>query len=101
MALTNAAALIASNRVVIFSMNGCPYCVKVKKLLNGLSKEVSSYELDTGADGARVHAEIVKATGHETFPAVYIAGQFIGGCDDTVALQQSGQLDKLLAAPKE
>ena len=36
-------------------------------------------------------------TGRRTVPQIFINDQPIGGCDDLYALEQSGQLDNLLA----
>jgi len=35
--------------------------------------------------------------GHTTVPQIVINGEHVGGCDDLVAPERSGQLDKLLA----
>jgi glutaredoxin 3 len=41
---------------------------------------------------------IQKAHGRSTFPQIFIGDRHIGGCDDLMALERSGQLDRLLAA---
>lgn len=35
-----------------------------------------------------------------TFPQLYIAGEFVGGCDIATQMSTSGELQKLLAAAK-
>ena len=37
-----------------------------------------------------------KASGRKTVPQVFIDGRHIGGCDDTHALDEAGELDKLI-----
>lgn len=38
----------------------------------------------------------VRANGRRTVPQVFIDDKHIGGCDDTHALDASGELDKLI-----
>jgi monothiol glutaredoxin len=35
-----------------------------------------------------------------TFPQLYVNGEFVGGCDITTQLRESGELASLLAAPR-
>jgi len=39
-------------------------------------------------------------TGWPTFPMIFVKGTFVGGADDLAKLEASGELDKLLAAPR-
>lgn len=89
--------LIASNKVVIFSWVNCPYCKKAKALFEGLTKDVTVYQLDQMANGDNIHQEIIDATGQETVPAVYIKGRMIGGFSDSDALHRAGKLTDLLS----
>ena len=41
--------------------------------------------------------EMVNRTGRRTVPQIFIGGRHIGGCDDLLAFERSGQLDKLLS----
>ena len=38
----------------------------------------------------------LRANGKRTVPQVFIGGKHIGGCDDTHALDENGELDKLI-----
>jgi glutaredoxin 3 len=40
----------------------------------------------------------VKAGGRSTVPQIFIGPKHVGGCDDLYALEESGNLDPLLAA---
>ena len=91
------AQLVGANQVVIFSWVRCPFCVKAKQLLGGLSKDVATYDLDQLPEGNALHEEIVKATQHETVPAVWINQQFIGGFSEVDALHKQGKLVSMLA----
>ena len=89
--------MIASNKVVIFSWVQCPYCVKAKQLFASLSKEVTAYEIDKMPEGGAIKTEIEKKFKHDTVPAVFIKGQFIGGFSDCDALHKQGKLVPMLA----
>lgn len=48
------------------------------------------------ADGAAVQDALEKVTGRSTVPQVFVGGQHVGGCDDTLAAEASGELARLL-----
>jgi len=39
-------------------------------------------------------------TGWPTFPMIFVKGVLVGGADDLEKLEKSGELDKMLAAPR-
>lgn len=81
--------------VEIYTTKVCPYCVRAKNLLN--AKDVDFIEHDvTGNDEAR-EALVKKSGGLRTVPQIFINGQPIGGCDNLYALEEKGELDRLLA----
>lgn len=51
-----------------------------------------------GKEGDAIHEEIIKATGHDTVPAIYIDGKLIGGFSDADALNKAGKLKELIQA---
>ena len=53
-------------------------------------------QLDERQDGEAIQDYLNQITGGRSVPRVFIGGKFIGGGDDTVAKQQSGELKKLL-----
>jgi len=79
--------------VVVYSKDNCPFCVGVKNLLEG--KNVTFKEVNVSSDQAALD-EIVKKTGHQTVPQVFVDGRFIGGFQELQALDQSGKLDQIL-----
>ncbi len=92
-------SLIAKHPVVMFSKTTCPFCFKAKEALN---KELSagSYhvlELDLVENGSAIQDALKAVTGGRTVPRVFIGGEFIGGGDDTVEKQATGELRELLA----
>jgi glutaredoxin 3 len=82
--------------VRVYTTGSCPYCVQAKRLLD--RKGVPYREIDVGADAAQ-RAEVIRASGRRTVPQIFINDQSIGGFEELYELEQSGQLDALLASP--
>lgn len=83
------------NKVEIYTTKVCPYCVKAKNLL--IKKGVIFTEIDVSDDPNARETLLVKAEGRRTVPQIFIDDKPIGGCDDLYALENSGELDILLA----
>ena len=82
-------------KVVIYTKEICPYCVKAKKLLD--KKFVSYEEIEiTGQDDMRENL-IALSGGRKTVPQIFIGNYHVGGCDDLYALENEGKLDELLS----
>ncbi len=64
--------------VVVFSREGCPYCVRAKGLLEDAGLEYEELVLNRDYTDRTLRA-VSKGT---TFPQVFINGQHIGGSDD-------------------
>lgn len=79
--------------VVIYSKNYCPYCQRVKALLD--EKGVKYQEIDITYDEAK-QKEMMERSGRTTVPEIFIDGRHIGGCNDLYKLEEKGKLDKLL-----
>jgi glutaredoxin 3 len=83
--------------VLIYTKPFCPYCSRALKLLR--DKGVAFEEIDDASfDMGKKREMMAKANGRSTFPQVFIGERHVGGCDDLVALDRAGELDKLLAA---
>jgi glutaredoxin 3 len=54
--------------------------------------------LDQQADGSQTQRLLHKITNQRTVPNVFVGGQHVGGCDDTMAALANGSLSKLLAS---
>lgn len=81
--------------VEIYTTKVCPYCVRAKALLKSKGQDYTEHDL-TGNDEAR-DVLLAKTNGQRTVPQIFINGQHIGGCDNLYALDQKGELDKLLS----
>merc|ERR1719308_451289 len=77
---------------MVFSKTTCPFCTRIKQLFDSLGHKYEVLELDQIADGADVQAALAEKSGQKTVPNVFINGEHIGGCDDTLKLHASDQL---------
>ena len=89
---------IAENKVMVWSKSYCPFCSRVKTLLDDAGVPYEVVELDRLHEEAEIQDALAGMTGQRTVPNVFIGGAHVGGCDDTFALRDSGKLDALLEA---
>lgn len=82
--------------VVIYTKPMCPYCHRAVDLLT--RKGVKFTEIEAAFDPEKKREMVQRARGRTTFPQIFIGERHIGGCDDMMALERTGQLDPLLAA---
>ena len=83
--------------VEIYTRPFCGYCARALGLLT--SKGVDFTEIDDASQDVNKKRDMVqRSNGRSTFPQIFIDGRHIGGCDDLLALDRSGELDKLLTA---
>jgi len=80
-------------KVIIYSKDICPYCVKAKNLLN--RKNIAFEEIKITTDEQKQEM-IKKANGRMTVPQIFIDDYHVGGCDDLYALESEGKLDLIL-----
>jgi glutaredoxin 3 len=80
-------------KVVMYSKDPCPYCVIAKRLLT--NKGIAYKEIDLTNHPEEIQ-KLKDKTGWRTVPMIFINDKLIGGYDDLKALEQSGELDKLL-----
>ena len=82
--------------VTIYTKPFCPYCSRALSLLQ--KKGANFTEIEAGFDPALRKEMIERAGGRATYPQIFIGETHIGGCDDMMALDRSGELDRLLYA---
>ena len=82
------------SKIEIYTTLFCPFCIRAKQLLD--SKGVMYYETDVTARLSLRKAMTERAGGRTSVPQIFIDGQHIGGCNDLLAVERSGQLDRLL-----
>lgn len=80
-------------KVVIYTTPYCPYCVRAKALLSNKGVVFEEHRVDTDP---QLRAEMVRKSGRQTVPQIFINDKPIGGCDDLYALEHANALDTLL-----
>jgi glutaredoxin 3 len=81
------------SKIVMYTTQWCPYCRNAKALLARKGQKFE--EIDVEAEPAR-RREMVERSGRTSVPQIWIGERHVGGCDDLVALERSGELDALL-----
>ena len=82
--------------VKMYTTAVCPYCIRAKQIL--LARGVAQI------DEVRVDLDIeerlrmMDITGRRTVPQIFIGQTHVGGCDDLIALDNTGGLMPLLHA---
>ncbi len=86
---------LALPRVQMYSTAVCPYCARAEQLLRarGVS-EIEKVRIDLDPER---RAEMMEKTGRRSVPQIFIGDTHVGGCDDLIALDQSGELLPLLS----
>jgi glutaredoxin 3 len=83
-------------RVKMYTTQVCPYCIHAKALLKARGvADIEEVRVDL--DPAQ-RQRMMTLTGRRTVPQIFIGDVHVGGCDELVELDQSGQLAPLLGA---
>ncbi|ESX60543.1 hypothetical protein X759_35790 [Mesorhizobium sp. LSHC420B00] len=83
--------------VVMFALTWCEFCWTVRKLFDRAGIAYRSIEIDTpefqknGLDG-EIRKALRARIGSPTIPQVFVGGEHIGGCMDTLAAWRDGTL---------
>ena len=83
--------------MIVYSTPFCGYCSAAKRLLT--AKGADFTEIDVMFEAETRDEMIERSGGRRTVPQIFIDGRHIGGYDDLSALDKTGELDRLLAAP--
>jgi glutaredoxin 3 len=79
--------------ITLYVTGWCPYCERARQLL--AKRGLQFLEIDIEEDAAR-RTEMVARSGRRTVPQIFIGERHVGGCDDLVALEASGELDRII-----
>lgn len=80
--------------VEIYTKSWCPYCHKAKALLQ--AKGISYDEVDVTTEPLLEHEMRIRSH-QRTVPQIFIGDIHVGGADDLHRLEETGELDDLLA----
>lgn len=95
-------ALVQDHPVAMLTFTECPYCIEARSIFNAKQCEYAELNLDTvGRASYAYRVELHALTGRTSLPAIWIGGQFIGGCNDgpmggLMVMNENGRLDNLL-----
>ncbi len=81
-------------KVEIYTKDYCPYCMRAKHLLETKGVKFEEYDITNDAAGQR---DMIQRSERRTVPQIFIDGVHVGGSDDLIEANRSGQLDQLLA----
>jgi glutaredoxin 3 len=87
--------MTAMPKVTVYTRPFCGYCSRALTLLAEKGAPVA--EIDVGFDPG-LRKEMIERSGRATFPQIFIGERHIGGCDELLALERAGELDRLLSA---
>ena len=79
--------------ITIYGSETCTYCTAARMLLK---KKRLQYDDVLVSRDREKHDEMVTRTGKVSVPQIFIGEQAIGGFDELYALEQNGELDRLL-----
>ena len=81
--------------IKIYTTFMCGYCARAKKLLRQKGVDFEEVDVTFSPKGRAQMSE--QAGGRDTVPQIFVGDKHIGGSDDLQALEDAGELDKLLA----
>ena len=89
------------NTVVMFALEWCEFCWSVRKVFAEYGVQFRSVDLDsieyqTDNRGGKIRAALRSKTTWDTFPQIFINGNFIGGCTDLFDGLKDGSMLKIL-----
>ena len=79
--------------ITMYATKWCPYCERARHLLTSKGLVFSEIHVD---EDAKSREEMIARSGRRTVPQVFIGDKHIGGCDDLLALDGAGELDRLI-----
>lgn len=80
-------------KVIVYTKDPCPYCVRAIQLLSNKGVEFEEIDLTGNLDEL---VRLKEQTGWMTVPIIMINGELIGGYTELKALNDEGRLDEVL-----
>ncbi len=79
--------------VLMYCTDTCPFCQRAEKLLNKKGVKIRKINIEGNQSKLR---EMIKRSGRNTVPQIFIGGKHVGGFDDLSELDMMDELDELL-----
>ena len=80
--------------ITVYTGPMCSYCDAAKRLLN--KKNIPFKEIKIALEEGKMEEMLKKSNGMKTIPQIFIENFHIGGYDELRALENKGELDKLI-----
>ena len=80
--------------ITVYTGPMCSYCDAAKRLLN--KKNIPYKEINIALEEGKMEEMLKKSNGMKTIPQIFIENFHIGGYDELRALENKGELDKLI-----
>jgi cysteine synthase A len=89
--------------LLMFGLQWCEFCWTLRRFFEAIGASLRTVDLDApefqeGELGVRYREALAQRTGSNTLPQVFVSGQWIGGCSETLRAWDDGRLQALLAA---
>ena len=75
----------------VYSKDGCPYCEKIKQVMDLTKLSYVVYNLNEDFDRDSFYGEFGQGS---TFPQVVVDGKKLGGCVDTIQFLRENRIAK-------
>ena len=82
------------NKVTIYTMDYCPYCIRAKNLLE--RKKIKFTEINLHKEPNKFEQMQKNSNGARTLPQIFVNDKHIGDCDHINLLDSEGKLDAIL-----
>ncbi|QDP02687.1 cysteine synthase A [Thalassotalea sp. PS06] len=91
----------SEQKVVMFALQWCEFCDSVRNALKHYDIEFKSVDLDSVAfaeqnHGGKLRIALRHKTGWNTFPQIFVNGEFVGGCTDIFDKVKNDSLQPML-----
>lgn len=95
MSIANNSSQLRKSKIVLYTKDPCPYCVRAIRFLHDRNLEFTEVDLTDQPDEID---RIKNETGWRTVPIILINNRLVGGYTDLVELDERGELESWLAA---
>ena len=86
--------MITNSSVLMFEKTWCLFCHDARDfLLHQLGVSIVTVPIDEAVNGSAIETYIRSKTGHSTYPAIFVKGDFLGGFEDVNAMYSTGELE--------
>lgn len=82
-------------KIEMYTSANCAYCVAAKNLLKSKGLDYAEIRIDT--DPVRREEMLARAQ-RRTVPQIFVNDRLVGGYDELVAAERSGELAKLIGS---